>query len=272
MRSLSRKLSGDLLSIALLILGACATFALVGGFLLDPRGFGSNLLAEIVGIALGVLIAVLGIEVLTTRRRQQRWYAVRERTFQSIHTHIVDVAVDCLMSSPVPTLMADDEEGEYWNAMGSAIDPPTVEAAELVRKLAKFIREHEEEFQDVQDRRGRFSDFPEERLASLKRQDLTSRAFYDEARDEITLLRDVLTPRVLELADDPTLASLLFEIERAERFWRHSLWIIEHEWEYRSMYAWRAAAAVLEAGADVTAHLAQASAEPLSTSGDRVRD
>src|SRR2546429_496236 len=92
-------------------------------------------------------------------------------------------------------------------------------AIAIAAVAAGFTLDHDEEFQDLEERRGRFSDRPDDvLLARWNRADLTSRALYDEVRHEITVLRDVLTPRVLELAEDPALTELLFDIERAERF------------------------------------------------------
>jgi hypothetical protein len=183
---------------------------------------------------------------------------------QSIYTHVVDMAVGCLMSAPVPNLMGDLEGSPYWEELDfwakiqSASGPPDSGTAHAIAEIAAFVREHAEEFDDLRQRLEEAGFDPQ--FFRWAPSDLTSRGLYDEVRDNLVMIRDVLTPRVLDLADDPALANLLLELEAAERQWRHMLWVIEHDWESRSQYAWRAVADVYRAAAEVTAHLARTSA------------
>jgi hypothetical protein len=249
------------LPLTLVLLGLIAAGTVYWGFSQDGFEFGSNLLAEVAGIALSVLIAILAVDALVERRRRQRWAAVRQATLNSIHTHIIDIVADCLMSSPIVVLMSWQEEGTYWDRIGPASGPPTTETAEAIAHLSTFIRSNEAVFQEIEEKRGRYADLDQERREAADRwkaRDWMSRVLYDDVREEVYTLRDVLAPRVLDLSNDPHLTELMLDVEVADRYWRHAIWALENGWDYRSFHAWRAVAALLKACSSVVSHLSKA--------------
>jgi hypothetical protein len=62
------------------------------GYLLDVSSFTSNVLAEAAGVGGERRIAISAIDVLTERRRKQRWELVSGTTLQSIYTHIIELS------------------------------------------------------------------------------------------------------------------------------------------------------------------------------------
>jgi hypothetical protein len=168
---------------------------------------------------------------------------VREHTLDSISMHIADMAIDVLMASPVPRLMPNGDEGKFYEDIETR-NARSVSTVEGLTRLASFVHEHANEIGDVEDEFGTTTDA-----------DRRTRSLYNEITTELATLRDVLTPRVLDLADDPRLTELLFEVERSERHWRHMLWVIENDWEDRPKFAWDAVAGVFDAASAVARHI-----------------
>jgi hypothetical protein len=85
--------------------------------------------------------------------------------------------------------------------------------------------------------------------------DASTRNLYHDARTGLHELRDVLTPRVLQMSDDVKLVTALSRVEAREREWRQSIELIE-EWGAPAGKGWEAAARVLDALTQVETHLA----------------
>jgi hypothetical protein len=67
--------------------------AVLAGIALGAEGLLGNLLAELAGVAAGLLVAVGLFPVFEKRVRGQRWERVRKTTYRAIAAHLCDVAV-----------------------------------------------------------------------------------------------------------------------------------------------------------------------------------
>jgi hypothetical protein len=217
LRSRIRRLRRDRLSVALAALGVCAAVAIACGLLLGVTNFLSNLLAELAGFALSVIVAVKIVEKLTEERRRSRWELVRETTLREIR----------------------------WNLGGwpyAAIRTRTFPLANYQETLRRFGGKPE----------GGLS--AAAHLIHAAPPEGTSRALYSELQESFARLRAVWLPRVFDLADDPTLAELLLGAEKAERAWGTMLHFVEDVWDGVPA-DWDAAAALYAAAASVVAHI-----------------
>ncbi len=71
---------------------ACS-LAIALGLYVDARGFLVNILASVVAVAAGVLIAVRLVDPLLRSQRRRDWSRVSEATLASVRTHLIDIAV-----------------------------------------------------------------------------------------------------------------------------------------------------------------------------------
>lgn len=88
----------------------------------------------------------------------------------------------------------------------------------------------------------------------------SSRSLYNDVSSHLNQIRDVLTPRVMSLANEPELVELLLEIEARADQWRSNLQLVEDDWGMPEDYGWEAAIQTLLALADTHAYLAASGA------------
>lgn len=102
-----------------------ALAATAGGFMLDAKGFGGNLLAEIVGILMAAVLAVLIIDRAVERDRARRWDLVSQQTLSTLRFVVLRAGMDVYLSLPAPrppnadpyTLGQLGEEGGLTDAL-----------------------------------------------------------------------------------------------------------------------------------------------------------
>jgi hypothetical protein len=201
------------------LLGLAAVVGTVVGFVLAPDGFLGNLIAELVGILVGVALALTIAEELTRRRRREQWARVRRQTLRSLCGYIEDLALSFAMSLPDAPL--DIRTNAHWVDYPSSVE---VEAAcEGFRDLERRLE----------------TDVPAlSRQADLKRS--SSRVLFDETNQKLLAIRDVLAPRILSLDEDPDLSRLLGDLEEAARRWGMVLPAIE-DWGVPDGEGWEEA-------------------------------
>jgi hypothetical protein len=204
-----------------LVVGALLLVAL--GFAVSRSGFAGNLIAEAIGILISVAIALTLVEDLVRRRRREEWSRVRRQTLRSLCGYIEDIAFRYAMALPDSPL--DIRTNAHW---ASFPDSDAVEAA------CQGFLELEQQMK---------TNAP--RLASQPDLDASSsKNLFAEFKDDFAPIRDVLTPRIMSLDDDPELSLLLMELEEASRRWNLVLPAIE-EWGVRDEEGWQEAIKVL---------------------------
>jgi hypothetical protein len=211
------------------VLVSIVAIAIVPGLLLDPLPFIGNLLAETAGVAASILVGLTLIERLMQRQRTRQWERVSHQTVRAILAHIMDIGLEYYMLLPV-SIRKEEQEFMYYYY---ELDLPSEKAAEGLARISKHVLGHKQE------------------LAAL-----SSRDFREHIAPHICQLRDVLTPRVLELNDDPSLVEVLMEVETAERSWMYHLGL-EDCFGAPKEFGWESSAGFLDACGKVVGHLAR---------------
>lgn len=209
------------------VLVSIVAVAIVPGLLLNPQPFIENLLAETAGVAASILVGFTLVERLMQRQRARQWERVRFQTVRAILAHIMDIGLEYYMLLPVAIRQEEQEFIYYYYEL----ELPSEEAAQGLARISKHVLGHKQE------------------LAPL-----SSRDFHEHIAPHIYQLRDVLTPRVLELNDDPSLVEALMEVETAERTWMYNLGL-ENRFGGPEEFGWESSAGFLDSCGKVVGHL-----------------
>jgi hypothetical protein len=229
---------------------------LVVGVVTDRDSFVSNLLAELAGVAVGVLVALFLVDRVTAARRRERWLRVRRQTFDAIYAHISDLARKALLYTPVGDYR---EPGwvDSWFAFGG--DHPTGAAAQVLREVGKALHEQAEELSS--------RDGPG--VAN-------SRVALDVVTPHVAQIRDVLIPRLIDFDEVPNLVERLLAMSDAEREWSLQVAFSEKGDLQEVWVGWDKAGDFFEACGDVVEFLMPLNASaaapgrgPLGPPGDR---
>lgn len=210
------------------IVAGCLLLLVIGVFL-DDKGFIGNLLAG----AIEVLVTVTVIAWLLQRQRRKQWSKVRVQIISALTQHIGNIASEYMTHFYGPGLhllnFAEDIGAGYHKA-----DPRTVAALQaMIRNMEEAPRPDESSEQA-------------EKLHSVIKWDITQ-------------IRDTLLPRILAIeCDEPELASVLGELDNADRRWVNQI-IIDKEVCAGDQYS--AAVDTLKAAAHVYQYLVSHSEE-----------
>jgi hypothetical protein len=223
--------------------------AIAVGLVLDAAAFAGNLTAEFVGVVVSVAVALTLVERLLERERSRRWERVRTLTSRSIgrEIHVIALAYyDAMPPGSVP--------GDFTTSLHTRL--PTPESTRCMREIADYARAHAPALAKPRLAIG-WPFEPGGRLGLGRSFDSsTSRELWGAVAPHIQHLQDVLTPRVIELADDPELAEHLASIESDAQHWLG--WIEAYErWGKAGEEAWRFAADLLDAAAAAVERLDQ---------------
>jgi hypothetical protein len=210
------------------VLVSIVTVAVVPGLLLDPLPFIGNLLAETAGVAASIFVGLTLVERLMQKQRARQWERVRSQTVRAILAHIMDIGLQYYMLLPVSIRQQEQEFIYYYYEL----QLPSEEAAQGLARISKHILGHQKE------------------LAPL-----SSRGLHEQIALHIYQLRDVLTPRVLELNDDPSLVEALMEVETTERNWLYNLGL-EDRFGAPQEFGWEYSADFLDSCSKVVSNLA----------------
>lgn len=169
--------------------------AIAVGVALDAEGFAENLLAEVVGVVVSVLLAVSVVERLLESDRRARWRLVSEQTTRTLRSALVKASLPIYLALPSPKR--------------HGADPRTAEDAGV---LADGLVELE---------KGLRASGENERVGGPKLEDVLQ-----ETRPHLQLVfRDVM-PRLLALGSNPELIQRLMAVETALQALDHRLWSV----------------------------------------------
>lgn len=199
----------------------CLTLTLLlgsSGFWLRLEGFLGNVLAELAGVTLSVLIAFTLVERLLLRQRREQWIGVSRAIRSAISSRVDSVACDFYCADTLP---------DAWFLADTAQEHAAVMEATAARLTTA-----------------------RERLAKHTVDDIaTTRQLHRATRADLGFVRDVLTPRVVQLGDDAELVEALVALEEAERLWNQAIQLIYDNWGFPAELAWERAAGTLSAAA-----------------------
>jgi hypothetical protein len=162
---------------------AIAVGALIAGFWLDALGFGSNLLADAVGLPVGVLIAGYLVDRFVESDRERRWQVVSKGTIETLRFAAVKMGLAAYLLLPAPR-----PPNANPFTMESAGDLPGA-----LQRLAEALRAHG--------------------AVAVARQGQLQ--VPDQVITSGRLVRDVILPRLLLLQAEPELVQPIIELESA---------------------------------------------------------
>lgn len=93
--------TGISLKFFILAFAILSLILVIVGFSYDTKGFVSNILAEITGLFLGIIIAILLVERLSESQQKKRWERVRKLTHRSISHHLNNIVLELFNHFPI---------------------------------------------------------------------------------------------------------------------------------------------------------------------------
>jgi hypothetical protein len=173
-----------------------AVLASAGGFLLDSKGFGTNLLADGVAFPTGVLVGALLIDRLIAVDRKRRWQLVADGTVETLRVAVVKTGMAIYMQLPAP---------RPPNA-----DPMTMEAAgEIDAALAHLSTALRAQRDD-----------PRADAGDLE-------AVGQTVVPHLRLIREVILPRLLLIGKEPPIVRPLVRLEQSLEHLDYDIWMSE---------------------------------------------
>ena len=161
------------------------------GFKVD-QPFLSNLLSELAGIGLGVLVGVFLVDTWIRQDRQARWSRTRNYVLGAIASHLSDFAVDVLISMPI----------KDHRPMSAIIDgrnqprPSTITAIKEVTAQLRSVTN---------------SPSPAKHLSDYVVE------LYENTRWDLDQIQRVLTPLMIQSEVDQELIDVLMSFDMARR-------------------------------------------------------
>jgi hypothetical protein len=166
--------------------------ALAVGFKLDSKNFAGNALAELAGLILSVLVAVLIVDRLVAQDRRRRWDLVSTQTIDTLHFALTRSGLALYLRLPTPRPPTADPF-----TMGIA-GPSGL--ARALQDLAPYIR-------------------------ALDDSALGSPAnWLPEVEEPIRLIREGLMPRLLAIGD-PEVVAVASSVEGRFQDLLHAVWL-----------------------------------------------
>jgi hypothetical protein len=207
----------------------------IAGLATDRGAFLSNVVAELVGIALGVLVALFLVDRVAAARKRDRWLRVRQQTLDAIFAHITDLTRKCLLHTPV-----GDQVEPHWVASWLSLggERPTAAATGVLRSLAAGLRDRADEMSAAQ-------------VPGVA----NSRVALDEVAPHVAQVRDMLVPRLIDFDGVPELVERLLAMTDAEREWSLQVAFSEKGHLQEIWVGWVRGGRFFEACADVVAYL-----------------
>lgn len=165
------------------------------GTALDRTAFAGNVLSELLGAFVGVVVALTLIERLVRRTRQRRWEIVSGQTYATLQWVLVKASLRLYMVLPAPRPVdADPFSGREVGSLATSL-------AALARALANYAEDVYEDFD--------------------------TRATVDAVEGDFEAVRQTLMPRLLALGDEPELIERLATLEQRVVTLDYDAWLDE---------------------------------------------
>lgn len=180
---------------SLLTIIIVVTASLLGGFLLDWRGFLEGVLASLAFSGITIVVGLFFVDRLIEHRQEQQWARVRLITYRGLAGHICDVVSQTFVKFMI---LEDGALDALWQ-MQEGRNEPKKEALVGFDHLADALRRLKE---------------PRGNGPTLSDQ---AGDFYEEVKWELEQIQSVLTPRLLASATDHRLVEALMDFDHANR-------------------------------------------------------
>lgn len=199
----------------LILLVLVAAMCALLGFAIDTRDlfgkdFLGNLLAEVAGSAVSILVGLFIIDRFIEYRREQQWAKAQNFTLRAIAIHLYEVAGSLFLHFPYLDFGAVDAlfEGHI-----KPFNPRTLDCfdnlLETLPKLPSVMHE------------------PPHGIGLDKSASDVAIEYCEAVKWDLDQIQNVLTPRVMQSPADQTLIDLLIEFDNARRELHHA--IIAHK-------------------------------------------
>jgi hypothetical protein len=186
------------------------TLSTIIGFVMAPYDFlGSdflgNLLAEVAGNALSILVGIVVIDRFIEYRRGQQWAKVRHFTFNALATHLCEIGAYIFIHYPGVDYEAIQP---VFAGHGQPPDTKTLSGFDgVLGELNKLP--------------GGLSDYDYKSTSDIAIE------YYEAVRWDLDQIQNVLTPRLIQSPVDQEFKDLLIEFDSVRRDLHHA--IIAHQ-------------------------------------------
>lgn len=217
------------LASALLIGAGAFTWLILG----DPSGDAANLWAELGGVTVSFVVAVVIVEWYLKQLRQRRWERVRSLTYRALAAHLSEIGTHTQLAFGIGLGQTKSQhDKDISRHLGDGRDKPHPPMAAALRSMAQFIRSHKDP--DYPRSSGHFS--------------VWLQNFRERARWDLNQIRDVLFPRIVDSAADQDLIDRMAELDERRRNLEHQ-WAVHEDVMAGDIQS--AMAGLLEASADL---------------------
>lgn len=176
----------------LILLALITAMFILIGFFIDTKGFSGNLLAELAGNGIAILVGLLLIDRFLEYRRQKQWTKVRKLTIRAIAVHLCDIASTLHIYFPIGDHRSIGVILEGRNTPNRATATGFEALLEQLRELRNGISKDKST-----------SDVAVE--------------FYEAVRWDLDQIQTILTPRVIRSSNDQRLIDAVIEFDDARR-------------------------------------------------------
>ncbi len=169
----------------ILLLTTLALLLIISGFFYDTQGFVSNILAEITGLFLGIVVAILLVDRITENQRKKKWERVRQISHRTIAHHLNNIVLELFNhfaltkdNSIITPLNNTDLSDTYQK-------PNLNKVIQQIKKL----------------------------MALEQIQPESVRAYFNAIKWDIAQIRSDLMPRIIQSSDQQELIDALIEFD-----------------------------------------------------------
>lgn len=200
---------GRVVLISLVLVAGISTLVglAIDAWAFQGKDFVGNLLAEVVGNAVSILVGLLIVDWFLEYRKKQQWTRVRDFTLRAITAHLYETAVALFLHFPGfdYNVIAPINEGNR--------DTPNSTTLAGFEKLSKELPNLPDLFVESPQRR------PDKSISDY------AVDFYEDVKWDLDQIQAVLTPRVMlgPTADAQALVDALVEFDNARRNLHHSI-------------------------------------------------
>lgn len=186
----------------LMFLALITAVSILIGLVVDTKGFPGNLLAELAGNGIAILVGLLLIDRFLEDRREKQWAKVRKSTIGAIAAHLCDIASTLYIYFPVGDHKSMGVILEGRNTPNRATPMGFEDLLQELRRLPNDL-DNEKSTSDV------------------------AVEFYEAVMWDLDQIQTVLTPRVIQSSSDQSLIDAAIEFDDARRKLHNS--IIAHK-------------------------------------------
>lgn len=169
-----------------ILLFTIATLVLIViGFSYDTKGYISNILAEITGLFLSIIVAVLLVERFTEKQRKKRWERVRVLSHRAIAHHLNNIILELFNHFSIQghdAIIVPPDNRNQSDAYSK------LQMDKLIEQINQLIAQHQIQTESI-------------------------REYFNSIKWDIAQIRHDLMPRIIQSSDNQELINVLIEFD-----------------------------------------------------------